>query len=101
MGAQIHRNINSNKFLVKLNFKDSIARLSSKILAITCTALPLTILAQDFDQVQIKTAKMTEGIKMLIVISGNIEISIGEDGVFLIDDQYTPVCIQKYGDKTK
>jgi cyclase len=46
---------------------------------------------QDFDKVTIKTTKITEGIYMLEGAGGNIGVSVGEDGVIVIDDQYAPL----------
>ena len=46
--------------------------------------------AQDFDSVQIKTVKVTEGVFFLEGMGGNIGVCAGEDAVFLIDDQYAP-----------
>lgn len=66
-------------------------QLTSKVMAIIFIALTLPALAQDFEQVKIKTEKISEGIYMLIGRGGNIGISVGEDGVFLIDDQYAPL----------
>jgi glyoxylase-like metal-dependent hydrolase (beta-lactamase superfamily II) len=46
---------------------------------------------QSFDQVEIKTIPVAEGISMLVGAGGNIGVSAGEDGVLLIDDQYAPL----------
>ena len=51
-----------------------------------------SIFAQDrFAQVQIETISVSEGVYMLIGAGGNIGLSIGEDGIFMIDDQYAPL----------
>lgn len=47
--------------------------------------------AQDFSQVQIKAIKVKPGIHMLLGQGGNIGVFSGEDGVFMIDDQYAPL----------
>ncbi|MBL4602506.1 MAG: MBL fold metallo-hydrolase [Emcibacteraceae bacterium] len=47
--------------------------------------------AQDWDNIEITTTKVTDGIYMLMGEGGNLGVSIGEDGVFLIDDQYAPL----------
>ncbi len=52
---------------------------------------PNTVHAQTLDQVQIQTVPVKPGIHMLIGRGGNICISSGEDGVFMIDDQYAPL----------
>jgi glyoxylase-like metal-dependent hydrolase (beta-lactamase superfamily II) len=46
---------------------------------------------QDFSEVEITTTKVTAGIAMLQGAGGNIGVSTGPDGVFLIDDQYAPL----------
>lgn len=46
---------------------------------------------QDFSKVTIKTTKLTEGVYMLEGSGGNIGVSVGEDGVIVIDDQYAPL----------
>jgi len=43
---------------------------------------------QNFDQVQIQTEKLAEGIYMLTGAGGNIGVCAGEDGVLMIDSQY-------------
>ena len=48
-------------------------------------------LGQDFSQVQIKTTEVAEGIYMLEGAGGNLGLSVGADGAFLIDDQYAPL----------
>lgn len=44
--------------------------------------------AQDFEKVQIKTTKVSDGVYMLIGSGGNIGVSAGNDGVLLVDDQF-------------
>ena len=46
---------------------------------------------RDFSKVQIKTVKLTDSIHVLFGAGGNIGVSVGDDGVFLIDDQYAPL----------
>jgi glyoxylase-like metal-dependent hydrolase (beta-lactamase superfamily II) len=49
------------------------------------------VFGQDFDNVEIITHKVTDSIYMLEGAGGNIGVCVGEDGVFLIDDQYAPL----------
>lgn len=62
-------------------------------------------LAQEKKEVIIKTTQLTDKIYILEGQGGNIGLSIGEDGVFMIDDQYaklTPkilVAIREITDK--
>jgi cyclase len=44
--------------------------------------------ARDFDKVSIKTTKVADGVYMLEGAGGNIGLSVGEDGVVVIDDQF-------------
>jgi cyclase len=59
-------------------------------LALACRAV-FGLTQTDFDKVQIETVKVTEGIFMLMGAGGNIGVSAGDDGVFLVDDQYAPL----------
>ncbi len=70
--------------------------------------MSLTVLSYGQDQfakVEIKTTPLGDGIYMLQGSGGNIGISAGEDGVFMIDDQYSPLtpkildAIAKISDK--
>lgn len=54
-------------------------------------SMSLSLFAQNYDDVQIKTTTVTEGIYMLEGAGGNIGISSGVDGIFMIDDQYSPL----------
>ena len=50
-----------------------------------------TIADDSFDTVEIQTIKAADGIYMLTGKGGNIGLSTGTDGVFLIDDQFAPL----------
>lgn len=47
--------------------------------------------AQDWDAVQIRTTDLGHGVYMLTGRGGNLGLSVGEDGVFVIDDQFAPL----------
>src|ERR671910_3481098 len=47
--------------------------------------------AQDENNVTIKTTELTDSIYMLEGSGGNIIVSIGQDGVFMVDDQFAPL----------
>src|SRR5664279_410673 len=55
-----------------------------------CASLP-AFAPQDFSKVEIKTEKLADGVWMLTGAAGNIGVSAGPDGVFLVDDQYAPL----------
>src|SRR5712664_2862514 len=63
------------------------------LVSLTFAALSFGAFAQqrNFDAVQIKTTQVAPGIYMLEGEGGNIGVSAGEDGVFLIDDQFAPL----------
>ena len=44
-----------------------------------------------FAGVEITTHEAAPGIYMLVGMGGNIGVSVGEDGVFMIDDQFAPL----------
>ena len=46
---------------------------------------------QDLDEVEITTVPLSAGVFMLTGAGGNIGVSVGEDGVFVIDDQFAPL----------
>jgi glyoxylase-like metal-dependent hydrolase (beta-lactamase superfamily II) len=46
------------------------------------------IYAQNFDDVTIETIKLSDHVYMLTGAGGNIGVSVGDDGVFVIDDQF-------------
>jgi glyoxylase-like metal-dependent hydrolase (beta-lactamase superfamily II) len=46
---------------------------------------------QDFSKVVVKTTKLAEHIYELEGAGGNIAVSVGDDGVILIDDQFAPL----------
>lgn len=46
---------------------------------------------QDFSDVEIIAHQLSDNIYYLEGSGGNIGVSIGEDGVFLVDDQYAPL----------
>ncbi|MCH7691152.1 MAG: MBL fold metallo-hydrolase, partial [candidate division Zixibacteria bacterium] len=47
-----------------------------------------TVSAQDLDKVQITSVKVSDNIYMLQGAGGNIGLSLGNDGIFIIDDQF-------------
>jgi glyoxylase-like metal-dependent hydrolase (beta-lactamase superfamily II) len=62
------------------------------LLGFAVVAMAAPALAQDdFSDVEIKVTKVADGVYMLEGAGGNIGVSVGNDGVFLIDDQYAPL----------
>jgi len=54
-------------------------------------AVPAAAQQQDFSQVEVKAEKVAEGLYMLTGRGGNIGLSVGNSGSFLVDDQYAPL----------
>jgi glyoxylase-like metal-dependent hydrolase (beta-lactamase superfamily II) len=46
---------------------------------------------QNFDKVEIKIEKLSPNTYVLFGAGGNIGVSVGDDALFLIDDQYAPL----------
>lgn len=63
--------------------------------AIAAAALALAATAAvaqpDYSKVEIKATKITDTAYMLTGAGGNIGLSVGEDAVFVIDDQFAPL----------
>ena len=54
------------------------------------TAMPAAA-QRDFSSVEIETIRVADGVYMLVGSGGNIGLSIGEDGPFVVDDQFAPL----------
>jgi glyoxylase-like metal-dependent hydrolase (beta-lactamase superfamily II) len=46
---------------------------------------------EDYSKVTIKTTKVADGVYMLEGSGGNIGVSVGDDGVIVIDDEFAPL----------
>ena len=58
---------------------------------IGCLVATSAFAQQDFSKVQIKTIPVADGVYLLAGRGGNIGLFVGQDGAFLIDDQYAPL----------
>ena len=50
------------------------------------------IYAQDFSKVEITAIKISGNIYMLQGAGGNIGVSVGADGILIVDDQFAPLA---------
>jgi glyoxylase-like metal-dependent hydrolase (beta-lactamase superfamily II) len=66
-------------------------RLLAFVLSLTTLCAGAALAQQDFSKVEIQSQKVAEGIYMLTGSGGNMGLSIGDDGAYLIDDQYAPL----------
>lgn len=46
---------------------------------------------QDFSEVEIQTVDVADGLYMLVGQGGNIGLSLGDDGAFIVDTQFAPL----------
>ena len=53
-------------------------------------AMPL-VAQRDWDAVEIRTVPLSGGVYMLMGSGGNIGLSVGVDGAFVVDDQFAPL----------
>ena len=61
-------------------------------LALALALAPAHAVAQtDFAAVEIKTHHVSGNVYMLVGAGGNMAVSVGDDGVLLVDDQYAPL----------
>lgn len=80
-------------------------RFSLILLCASALFSPLAFAQQDYSKVQIKTEKLSATTYMMTGAGGNLGVSIGEDAVFVIDDQFAPLtpkikaAIKKLTDK--
>jgi glyoxylase-like metal-dependent hydrolase (beta-lactamase superfamily II) len=51
-----------------------------------------TTYAQDFSKVEIKVTKVAGNVYMLEGSGGNIGVSVGPDGILIVDDQFAPLA---------
>jgi glyoxylase-like metal-dependent hydrolase (beta-lactamase superfamily II) len=65
--------------------------LHSAFLGLLFAASASTGAQEDWDSVQIETVSLRDGLYMLVGRGGNIGLSVGGDGTFLVDDQYAPL----------
>ena len=47
---------------------------------------------RDFSQVEVKATRVAGAVYMITGAGGNIGVSVGDDGLVMIDDQYAPVA---------
>ena len=58
---------------------------------LVAAASPVHAQDRDFTSVEIVASPIRGGIYMLTGAGGNLAVSAGEDGIFLVDDQYAPL----------
>jgi len=61
------------------------------LLLLTLTTIIVNDVNAQDENVTIDTTKLTDSIYMIKGSGGNIIVSIGQDGVFMVDDQFVPL----------
>ncbi len=61
------------------------------IFVLMATAVP-ALAQQDFSKVEIKVTKVAGTVYMLQGAGGNIGVSVGDDGIVIVDDQFAPLA---------
>jgi glyoxylase-like metal-dependent hydrolase (beta-lactamase superfamily II) len=63
------------------------------VLVILAVSLATSALAQqqDFSKVEMKVVKITDSVYMLQGAGGNIGVSVGNDGIVIVDDEFAPL----------
>lgn len=59
---------------------------------LTLLILSLSTPAQDFSKVEITATKVAGNVYMLQGAGGNIGVSVGADGILIVDDQFAPLA---------
>lgn len=62
------------------------------IAALALAALPAAAQQRDFSQVEIKAVPVAGNVYMLQGAGGNIGVSVGKDGLLIVDDQFAPLA---------
>ncbi|HEX9189280.1 MAG TPA: MBL fold metallo-hydrolase [Vicinamibacteria bacterium] len=65
--------------------------MKANLAALLCLAAAPALAQQDFSKVEVKAEKVADGLYMLTGAGGNMGLSVGKSGTYLIDDQYAPL----------
>jgi len=49
---------------------------------------------QNFDTIQVRAQHVAGSVWMLQGWGGNIGVAVGQDGIFLVDDEYAPLTVK-------
>ena len=63
-----------------------------KLIAIAVVLSSSLLTAQDFSKVEMKVTKVAGTVYMIQGAGGNIGVSVGDDGIVMIDDQFAPLA---------
>lgn len=63
----------------------------SSLIVLVMLAAITPLRAQNFDTVQVRSTPLAKSVYMLTGAGGNMGLSVGDDAVFLIDDEFAPL----------
>ena len=61
------------------------------VVVLSMFAATAPLYAQNFDTVQVRSTPLAKSVYMLTGAGGNMGLSVGDDAVFLIDDEFAPL----------
>src|SRR5512142_1423808 len=64
----------------------------SILVALMLAASAATAQQPDFSKVEIKVTRVAGSVYMLQGAGGNIGVSVGDDGIVIVDDQFAPLA---------
>ena len=67
-------------------------RAASRLVFLTLALCVHTVFAQDLSDVEMKATHVAGNVYMLEGRGGNIGVSVGEDGILIVDDQFEPLA---------
>src|SRR4026209_1900451 len=62
------------------------------LLVLLLVAVPVNAQQTDWSKVEIKSTKVNGNVYMLEGAGGNIGVSVGADGILIVDDQFAPLA---------
>jgi cyclase len=62
------------------------------VVSVLISAATVPVSAQDFSKVEITASKVAGNVHMLQGAGGNIGVSVGPDGILIVDDQFAPLA---------
>jgi glyoxylase-like metal-dependent hydrolase (beta-lactamase superfamily II) len=65
--------------------------MNARLATLVWLAAAPALAQQDFSKVEVKSERVAEGLYMLTGSGGNMGLSVGTSGTYLIDDQYAPL----------
>jgi cyclase len=66
-------------------------RLARTAALVAALVAPVALAQTDWSKVEMKTTPLGPGLHMIVGAGGNLVVSSGADGAFLVDDQYAPL----------